>query len=68
MKRIILPLIMALTTPSVLADYGHITGCGMDGCVGNSLYGILWLAISAFVVSVIFWFTYNWIVKRKKAK
>jgi hypothetical protein len=46
--------------------YGMM-GTGMSS-VGWSLYGLFWIALVAFVVSVIFWSTYNWLVKGKKKR
>ena len=76
MGKMILFGMIALLMPFVLADYGGMmgnTGYGMMGSYGGwfGLIGILWLALAAFVVSVIFWLTYNWLVKgtkKEKAK
>lgn len=68
MKKIILLLIMALIVPSVLADYGNMMGSGMMGGVGIGLYGVVWFVLVTFLFSIIFWSTYKWIVKVKKAK
>lgn len=47
----------------VFGMMGDTAGMGM---IGGGLLGILWFAIAAFVFSIIFWLTYNWLVKGKK--
>ncbi|MBU4266271.1 MAG: hypothetical protein KKE96_03485 [Candidatus Altiarchaeota archaeon] len=50
-------------------DYGMMDGNGMmggAGMLGAGLFGLIYLAIAAFIVSVIFWLTYKWIVKEDK--
>ena len=47
----------------VFGMMGDTTSMGM---VGGSLLGILWFAIAAFVFSIIFWLTHNWLVPHKK--
>ncbi|MFH1064184.1 MAG: hypothetical protein V1729_03835 [Candidatus Woesearchaeota archaeon] len=58
-----------LMLPSVLADYGDMMGgygmMGGTGWFGMLLLGLLYLAIGAFVFSVVFWLTHNWLVKGK---
>ena len=76
MRKMILSWVIVLLMPLVLADYEGMmdnTGYGMMGSYGGwfGLIGILWLALAAFVVSAIFWLTYNWLVKgtkKEKAK
>jgi len=38
---------------------------GMMGS-GMGIYGLVYFALAAFVFSVIFWMTHNWIVQKKK--
>lgn len=45
------------------SGYGMMSGAGM---FGMSLLGLIYLALGAFVFSVIFWLTYKWLVKDKK--
>ena len=45
---------------------GFGTGYGMMGAggwLGMGLFGLVYLAVAAFVFSVVFWMTYKWIVK-----
>ena len=42
--------------------YGVMGG----GMFGTGLYGLIYLAIGAFIFSIIFWLTHNWLVKGKK--
>jgi len=62
---------MLVLSPMVSAngDYGMVGGYGMMGGMGMfgaGLFGLIYLAIAAFIVSVIFWLTYKWIVKEDK--
>lgn len=36
--------------------------------VGGSLFKVVYLALAAFIFSVIFWLTHNWLVKGKKKR
>ncbi len=56
---------------NMMGNYGGNYGYGMmgsSGFFGASLLWILFAAIGAFVFSVIFWWTYNAIVKTKDKK
>jgi hypothetical protein len=69
MKKMALFAMLFLIIPSVLADEGMMSGFGMmggAGMVGMGLVGLVYLAVGAFVFSVIFWLTHNWLVKGKK--
>jgi uncharacterized membrane protein len=59
-----------LMLPSVLADYGDMMGgygmMGGSGWFGMGLLGLIYLAIGAFVFSVVFWLTHNWLVPKRK--
>ena len=68
MKKIILIGMVLLIIPFVLADYGSMMGYGMMGNFGLGLFGIVWFVLATFVFSVIFWSTYNMLVKKKKTK
>lgn len=48
----------------------NMMGYGMmgSGTLGASLFGIVYFVLVAFVFSVIFWGTYNWLIKNKKRK
>ncbi len=69
MKKLLYAVISVLMVSSVLADGGmmdfHIVGGGM---FGGWLLGIIYFAIGAFIFSVIFWLTYNWLVKCNKKR
>ncbi|MBU2637892.1 MAG: hypothetical protein KJ955_02880 [Nanoarchaeota archaeon] len=44
---------------------------GYDGMMGWGFgmgFGIAYFALAAFVFSIIFWLTYNWLVKGEKRK
>lgn len=72
MKKLILPMFLLVLSQVALADtdmMGFGMGYGMMGGMSwMSLWGLLYLAVGAFIVSVIFWLTYNWLVKSKKRK
>jgi hypothetical protein len=71
MKKAILLSMLLLLLPSVLADYGDMMSGGMmggAGWFGMGLVGLIYFAIGAFVFSVIFWLTHNWLVKDKRRK
>ncbi|MBI5392091.1 hypothetical protein HZB00_03765 [Candidatus Woesearchaeota archaeon] len=61
MKKIIAALTSLSAIPLVSAQ---MMGYGMDGGWMLS-FGLIYLAIFAFVFSVIFWLTYNWLAKKK---
>jgi len=76
MKNLILLFgILIMASTCVLAQWGNYGmmsgyGYGMMGGAGwfvMGLLGLIYLAIAAFIVSVIFWLTYKWIVKSKGA-
>lgn len=70
MKKTILLTTIALITPSVLADtdmmgdYGMMSG-NMGWMMGGA-YSLIYFVIISFLFSIIFWWTYKWIVKGKK--
>ncbi len=55
---------MVMLSPAVLADWGMM-GSGTMG-YGMGIYKVIYFALAAFVFSVIFWLTHNWIVPKKK--
>ena len=68
MKKIVISgaLGMLLAGSAVLANM-------MDGRSYGSMYGtglalLIYFAIAAFIFSIIFWLTHNWLVKEKKRK
>ena len=72
MKKLILLWLSILAgisaIPSAFADYGMMGSYGMMGG-GWFSWGLIWLvylALAAFVFSVVFWATYNWLVKGKE--
>jgi hypothetical protein len=67
MKKIILPLAFLLASFPVLADM-DMMGQGINGVGlhGMGTYGLIYLILCAFIFSIIFWWTYNWIVVIKK--
>ncbi len=75
MKKIVTSVLSTVSAlPLVLADgIKNKTGeCGYYGAKGGWMVGwgllkIVYLAIAAFVISAIFWWTYKWIVVDKKA-
>ncbi|PIN87312.1 hypothetical protein COV19_00310 [Candidatus Woesearchaeota archaeon CG10_big_fil_rev_8_21_14_0_10_44_13] len=75
-KYIVLPFLFALASTLVSADWGGMMGdygSGGYGMMGwgvgvMGLFGLLYLALAAFIVSGIFWLTYKWIVKDKGRK
>ena len=71
MKKLVLATAALSIMPAVLADYGDMMGEGhMIGWTGGSywmsLAGVIFFAIAAFLFSIIFWATHNWLVKGKK--
>ena len=66
MKKIIYPLTLILAIPVVFADWGMMGDYGMMGSGTMGLFGVVYFALAAFVFSVIFWLTHNWIVPKKK--
>jgi hypothetical protein len=70
MKKIIVALFfLSILSPAVLADFEDMMGSGMMGTGTFSLvglFGIVWFALAAFIFSVIFWATHNWLVKGKR--
>ncbi|MEE9526011.1 MAG: hypothetical protein V3V78_05390 [Candidatus Woesearchaeota archaeon] len=42
--------------------YGMMSNVGM---FGGSLYKVIYFALAAFVFSIIFWLTHNWLVDGK---
>jgi hypothetical protein len=73
MKKAMLFAMIVFALPTVIADYGDMHGPGMMGgywtggwMIGGWLLGLLYMAIAAFIFSVIFWLTHNWLVKAKK--
>jgi hypothetical protein len=69
MKKLVLLLsFLVLLSSTVLADYGMMDGYGMMGGAGmlGGLLGLVYFALAAFVFSVIFWMTHNWLVKKKR--
>ena len=75
MKKIKYILSTILALPAVLAGGGwNKTGdCGFYGSKGGSwiigwgLLKLLGVAVFAFIISAIFWWTYKWIVLNKKS-
>jgi hypothetical protein len=66
MKKIILfGALFALLSQPVLADWGMMDGTGMMG-TGMGLVGLVYFAVGAFIFSVIFWLTHNWLVPKRK--
>ncbi|MDP2907608.1 MAG: hypothetical protein Q8O03_06720 [Nanoarchaeota archaeon] len=79
MNKLVLALTALLALPSVLADYGMMdgfrnmmgSGYGMMGAgswMMGGFFGLIYFAILSFVFSVVFWWTYKWLVKEKKTK
>lgn len=75
MKKTILLGLLPLAVPAVMADYGDVMGPGMmwgygttGGWVGMWFLGLIYLAVAAFVFSVVFWLTHNWLVHGKGKK
>ena len=55
---------VAFADTGMMGDYGMM-GTGFGGMFG---YGLLWLvyfALAAFIFSVIFWWTHNWLAKKR---
>ena len=72
MKKLILFGFIILTSTSVFADMmgnvGFGDGYGMmygSGVFGMGLFGLIYLVLISFIFSVIFWLTYNWLVKKR---
>lgn len=65
MKKILYLVFLILLSSSVLADLGDMMGYGMMGTGMFSLFGLIYLAIGAFIFSAIFWLTHNWLVKKR---
>ena len=72
LKKIILGAgILSILNPLALADAGDMMGFGsgygmMGGTLGMGLFGIIYFLIAVFIFSLIFWWTYTLIVKKKK--
>jgi len=65
MKKLVIFILFLLVVPFVLADYGMMgSEYGMMG--GWGLFGLVYFVLAAFIFSVIFWLTYNWLIKGKK--
>ncbi len=64
-KTILFGALFALLSQPVLADWGMMGSTGMMGS-GMGIYGVIYFALAAFVFSVIFWMTHNWIVPKRK--
>ena len=66
MKKTSLILATIMAFPLVTADYGMMgSGYGMMG-YGWGLLGLVYFVLAAFIFSIIFWLTYEWLVKKKK--
>ena len=70
-KLILIPSLLVLLSLIALADYGMMgynNGSGMmgGGWILGGFVGILYFALAAFIFSVIFWLTHNWLSKCKK--
>lgn len=69
-KFIIFSALVLLSTPQIASadagfmDYGMMGGYSGMGIFGMGLVGLIYFAIGAFVFSVIFWLTHNWISKK----
>jgi hypothetical protein len=64
MKKI-LPLLLIAAIPSAIAEGYMMQGYGMMG-YGGSLVGVIYFVLLAFVFSIIFWGTHNWLCCKKK--
>ncbi|MFH1836390.1 MAG: hypothetical protein ABH851_09405 [Methanobacteriota archaeon] len=71
MKKIILVLISLIALTFFVSANGDddymMEGYGMMGGMGSfgvGLIALIYLAVAAFIVSVIFWWTYKLIVKK----
>jgi hypothetical protein len=62
-----LPLVLAEGLKNKTGSCGFYGAKGGHWMVGWGLLKILYVAVAAFVVSAIFWWTYKWIVVGKKA-
>ena len=65
MKKIIYPTIIALISTTVTADFGMM-GTGMMGSYGMGIIWPFYFALMAFIFSIIFWLTHNWLTSKKK--
>ena len=65
MKKLIYPIMFVLLSTFAFAQTGLMhyketgTGSGM-------FMGLLYFVAGAFIFSVIFWLTHNWLVKKKR--
>jgi len=62
MKKIILFPLFLLLLSSAVSARGYMCGGGSGGFL---IYKLLALIVGSFVFSVVFWWTYLWIVKDK---
>jgi hypothetical protein len=65
MRKLLYPIFLILLSNFVLADMGDMMGFGMMGTGMFSLFGLIYFAIGAFIFSVIFWLTHNWLAKKR---
>ncbi len=72
-KKLNLLIWLVLLSSFVLADEGMMDATGMMGygmkgaySFTGSLFAVVYFALIALIFSVIFWGTYNWLVKDKK--
>lgn len=69
MKKAVISALFSLLMFSSIAaaDTGMMdSGLGMGGMLAMSIYGLIYIAIAAFVFSAVFWWTYKWMVKDAK--
>ncbi|HDH28084.1 MAG TPA: hypothetical protein ENH13_03020 [Euryarchaeota archaeon] len=70
MKKVVISALFFLLMFSSIAaaDTGMMDsgGLGMGGMLAMSIYGLIYIAIAAFVFSAVFWWTYKWMVKDAK--
>jgi hypothetical protein len=67
-KTLTYTFLLASLAPAVMADDGDMmSGMMMGGGVyGMGVLGFVYFALAAFIFSIIFWATHNWLVKGKK--
>jgi len=69
MKKAASFLVLLSVLPVALADgdlMGHgMMGSGYGGMFGMGLLWLLYFSLGAFIFSVIFWLTHNWLAKKR---
>ncbi len=64
MKKLVYPVMFVLLSTFAFAQTGLMHYSGEKA--GINLMAFVYFAVMAFIFSVIFWLTHNWLVKKKR--